>query len=51
MRRLAAQGVRIVALSDVDRKILDAGVESFAKRNERVKGYVDFREMLDDGGG
>jgi predicted dehydrogenase len=49
MRRLAAQGVRIVALSDVDRKILDAGVESFAKRNERVKGYVDFREMLDDG--
>jgi predicted dehydrogenase len=49
MRRLESEGVRIVALSDVDRKILDAGVESFAKRNERVKGYVDARELLDDG--
>ena len=48
MRKLESQGVRIVALSDVDRKILDAGVESFAKRDQKVKGYVDFRELLDD---
>jgi predicted dehydrogenase len=48
MRKLELQGVRIVALSDVDRKILDAGVESFAKRGQKVKGYVDFRELLDD---
>ena len=48
MRRLESQGVRIVALSDADRKILDAGVDSFAKRNQRVKGYRDVRELLDD---
>ena len=50
MRKLESQGVRIVALSDVDRKVLDAGVEAFAKRNEKVKGYVDVRELLEDPG-
>lgn len=50
MRRLAGEGVRLVALCDADRRILDAGVEACARRNERVKGYSDFRRMLDDGG-
>jgi predicted dehydrogenase len=49
MGRLSGEGVRIVALCDADRKILGAGVESFARRDERVKGYLDFRRMLDEG--
>ncbi len=48
LRHLEPDGVRIVALSDVDRKILDAGVESFAQRNSPVKGYRDIRVLLED---
>ena len=45
-RRL--EGVRVVALCDVDRSILARNVERFESREESVKGYVDFRRMLDD---
>ncbi len=45
-RRL--EGVRVVALCDVDRSILARNVERFDRREESVKGYVDFRRMLDD---
>lgn len=47
MRKLADKGVRIVALCDVDKKILDAGVESFSKRNEKVEGFTDIRKLLE----
>jgi len=47
MRKLANKGVRIVALCDVDEKILNAGVDSFAKRNEKVEGFTDIRKLLE----
>jgi predicted dehydrogenase len=40
--------VRVVALCDVDRDILDRGVKRFKDRNERIKGYSDYRQMLKD---
>jgi len=41
-------GVRVVALCDVDRNILERGAKSFKKRNEDVDTYVDIRKLLDD---
>lgn len=41
-------GVRIVALCDVDRRILDAEVAECKKHNETVAAYTDVREMLDN---
>jgi predicted dehydrogenase len=41
-------GVRVVALCDVDRNVLDRRVRPFENRNERVDSYVDVRELLDD---
>lgn len=41
-------GVRVVALCDVDRAILDRQAKPFADRNEKVDLYVDFRKVLDD---
>jgi len=41
-------GVRVVALCDVDRAILDRQAKPFADRNEKVDLYVDFRRVLDD---
>jgi predicted dehydrogenase len=48
LRGLAGKNVRIVALCDVDSRILNAGVESFAKRNEKVEGYKDIRKLLEN---
>jgi predicted dehydrogenase len=48
MRGLKTKGACIVALCDVDQKILDAGVESFAKRDEKVDGYTDIRKLLEN---
>ena len=45
-RRMA--GVRIVALCDVDTRVLDWGKQDFAKRNEKVDTYVDYRKLLED---
>jgi predicted dehydrogenase len=47
-RKLASKGARLVALCDPDTKILNAGVESSAKRNERVEGYTDIRKLLEN---
>jgi predicted dehydrogenase len=46
LRRLS--DVRVVALCDCDRNILGAGVDAFSKRNEKVTGYLDVRQLLDD---
>jgi len=40
-------GVRIVALCDVDRAILDAEVQEFSKRGEKVAAYADVRKLLE----
>ncbi len=42
------KGVRIAALCDVDKKVLDAGVQSFDKLNLGVAGYTDLRKMLEN---
>src|ERR1051326_4881746 len=47
MRKLAGKGVRLVALWDVDEKILNAEAESFSKRNEKVEGFRDIRKLLE----
>jgi len=41
-------GVRVVALCDVDRNVLDREVKKFKDRNEKVEGYNDYRQMLKD---
>jgi|SRR5579884_2445930 len=41
------KGVRIVALCDVDSKVLNAEVKKFEKRNEPVAGFQDIRRLLD----
>jgi len=41
-------GVRVVALCDVDKNVLDREVKKFKDRNERIKGYSDYRQMLKD---
>jgi predicted dehydrogenase len=46
--KLAGQNVRLVALCDVDSKILDAGVAAMQKRGQSVTPYRDFRRLLDD---
>jgi predicted dehydrogenase len=40
-------GVRVVALCDADRDVLDRGVKAFADRNEKVAGYTDVRKLLE----
>ena len=41
-------GVRVVALCDCDRNVLDREVKAFRDRDEQVDGYVDVRELLAD---
>ncbi|MCX7886295.1 MAG: Gfo/Idh/MocA family oxidoreductase, partial [Verrucomicrobiae bacterium] len=41
-------GAKIVALCDVDRAVLDHGVQDCKKRGETVAAYTDFRRVLDD---
>ena len=45
---LAIKGVRIVALCDVDDKVMAKTVASFAKKNIQVKQYKDYRECIAD---
>lgn len=40
-------GVRVVALCDVDEKVLAKGAADFAKRNEKVVTYTDIRKLLE----
>jgi predicted dehydrogenase len=46
LRRVA--GVKIVALCDVDRSILDHGVQLLKDRHQQVSAYADLRRALDD---
>jgi predicted dehydrogenase len=41
-------GVRVVALCDADRNVLDREVKKFKDRKEKVDGYNDYRQMLKD---
>ncbi|MBN2410138.1 Gfo/Idh/MocA family oxidoreductase [candidate division KSB1 bacterium] len=41
-------GVRIVALCDVDKDILNREAAKFAESNEKVDKYTDVRKLLDD---
>jgi predicted dehydrogenase len=41
-------GVRVTALCDADTQFIDLQKAKFDKRNETVKTYVDFRDVLDD---
>src|SRR5438105_1067990 len=41
-------GVRLVALCDVDAKVLNTQAEELGKQNIRVKTYRDIRELLDN---
>ncbi|MEQ8764572.1 MAG: Gfo/Idh/MocA family oxidoreductase [Planctomycetota bacterium] len=40
-------GVRVTALCDVDRNVLNAGVQEFEKRGEKVAAVTDVRRLLD----
>ena len=42
------EGVRLVALCDVDGEALDKRVKEFKDRNAKVDAYEDYRRMLDD---
>ncbi|MDB6020296.1 MAG: gfo/Idh/MocA family oxidoreductase, partial [Pedosphaera sp.] len=42
------KGVRIVALCDVDSKVLGREVKSFQDKNEPVAGYQDIRKLLEN---
>jgi predicted dehydrogenase len=44
----SSKGVRVVAVCDVDKKILEREVKRFKDRNEKVDAYVDCRRMLED---
>ena len=41
-------GVRVVALCDADKNVLDREVKRFKDRKEKVDGYNDYRQMLND---
>ncbi len=42
------EGVRVVAVCDPDRSLLDRESEEFGIRGERVDTYVDYRKLLED---
>jgi predicted dehydrogenase len=43
-----AEGVRVVALCDVDDHVIADEVKNFEERNEKVTVYHDYRKMMDD---
>jgi predicted dehydrogenase len=45
---LKNEGVRVAALCDVDRGILDKRVAEFAKDDQNVGAYTDIRKLLED---
>ena len=42
------KGVRLAALCDVDRNVLDKGAKPFKDRNTPVEGYIDIRKLLEN---
>ncbi len=47
MRKLAPEGVKLVALCDVDQKVLDSGIASGERHNEKLDGYRDLRKLYE----
>jgi predicted dehydrogenase len=45
---LGIKGVRIVALCDVDNKVMEKRLADFKKKNIQVKSYTDYRECCAD---
>jgi predicted dehydrogenase len=45
---LGLKGVRIVALCDVDKNVLQKGVDQLKKKGQEVKTYQDIRKLLED---
>ena len=43
---LAPMGVRVAALCDVDRNVLERKGKVFKDRNQPIESYVDIRELL-----
>ncbi|MHC4396341.1 MAG: Gfo/Idh/MocA family oxidoreductase [Planctomycetota bacterium] len=41
-------GVRVVAICDPDKDVLDAEVKKFKERDEKVDAYTDVRKLLED---
>jgi len=41
-------GVRVVAICDPDKQVLDREQQKFKKRNEKVDAYPDYRKLLED---
>jgi len=44
---LKMTGVRLVALCDVDSKVLGAGIARYGKAGRKIDGYTDIRKMLE----
>src|SRR4051794_14815394 len=44
----AVSGVRLVALCDVDKHVLENGVNGAKARGENVQGYTDIRKLLEN---
>src|SRR5580658_346857 len=42
------KGVRLVALCDVDKSVLDREVKKLQDKNEAMTGYSDLRRLLED---
>ncbi len=42
------KGVRVVALCDVDEKVLRREARKFTDRKEQIAAYLDYRELLED---
>ncbi|TLD68603.1 Gfo/Idh/MocA family oxidoreductase [Phragmitibacter flavus] len=45
---LQNEGVRLVALCDVDSDVMDKQVEKLAKKDIKVKTYSDYRKLIED---
>jgi predicted dehydrogenase len=45
---LKISGVRVVALCDADKDVLEDGIRKLKNRNVKVDGYLDVRKLLDD---
>ena len=44
----SGRGSRVVALCDIDEKVLNKEVENLKQRGQEVDAYIDFRKMMDD---
>jgi predicted dehydrogenase len=47
-RALSKEGVRVAALCDVDRRVLDKGVSGFKDEKLQPTGYTDIRKLLEN---